>query len=46
MIWIVLLEVWLAWAFIALIVTGIAKIARNDDLTTTMVHSLRWKLRR
>lgn len=44
MFWVLVFSAWLAWAVIALLVAGIAKIAHHDDLAATMTRSLRWKL--
>jgi hypothetical protein len=44
MFWVLILEVWVCWAVIALPVAGAAKLASNDELAHTMLHSLAWKL--
>jgi hypothetical protein len=44
MFWALILELWLAWAVFALPVAGCAKLGGNDELTRSMLRSLRWKL--
>jgi hypothetical protein len=46
MFWVLLLELWLSWAVIALPVAGIAKLAHNDELARSLLRSLTWKLLR
>jgi hypothetical protein len=40
------LEIWLMWALIALPIMGIAKLSHNDELAQAMTRSLKWKMLR
>jgi hypothetical protein len=42
--YVLVLEVWLLWALIALSVAGIARLRHNDDLVQRMIRSLKWKM--
>jgi hypothetical protein len=45
-VYLAVLAIWLVWALIALSVAGVAKLARNDDLSRTMIRNLAWTRRR
>jgi len=40
------LEIWVMWAFIALPIMGIAKLSHDDELAQGMIRSLKWKILR
>lgn len=46
MFYMLVFELWLMWALIALPAAGIARLSHNDDLTQRMVSSLKWKMPR
>lgn len=46
MFYLLVFELWLVCAFIALPVAGIARLSHDDDLAQRMIRSLRWKMPR
>jgi len=46
MFWIIVVELWIAWAIVVLPIFGIAALFRNDDLSRQVLDSLNWRNRR
>jgi hypothetical protein len=44
MFYLVVLGAWLAWAIVALLVAGVAKLRHKDGLVQSMIRSLKWNI--